>query len=80
MHGKEQARQSKVMIAMEVADENVIDPVEANTIFRKLHLRSFAAIDQDMMVLDVEIMRGGESAVGWHGAAGSEDRELEGVQ
>ena len=45
-HAGEQADQSKVMIAVQVRNENVIDLAALYFVFGKLHLCSFAAVNQ----------------------------------
>lgn len=49
VHGKEQAHQTEVVIAMQVADEDVPDPMNVNTLIRQLDLGSFTAVNQKMV-------------------------------
>src|SRR5690348_6173447 len=53
VHGEQQAHESQVMIAMKVADEDMIDAVEVCLQFHQLHLRSFAAIQQEVFAFDL---------------------------
>ena len=46
MQWRKQAYQAQVVVAMQVADENVIDPLGFNAISEQLQLGSFAAVDQ----------------------------------
>jgi hypothetical protein len=59
VHGKEQAHQSQVMITMQVADEDVSDPVDVDALIRQLNLGSFTAIYQKMVTPDSEVLTGG---------------------
>jgi len=56
MHGEDQTHQSKIMIAVQVADEDVIDPVEVSLHPHKLHLRGFAAIHQECAILNFNVL------------------------
>ena len=65
MHGEKKAHQSKVMIAVKVADEYVIDFVVTDIISSQLHLASLTTIDQEVVILNVQVLSGWESTVGW---------------
>lgn len=47
------------MITMQVADEDVSDPVDVDTLIRQLNLGSFTAVDQKMVTPDSEVLTGG---------------------
>jgi hypothetical protein len=50
---------------MEVANENVIDPVKIRLEFHKLHLRSLTTINEEMSVLYFYKLARGKSSIGW---------------
>ena len=54
MHREDQAHQSQIMIAVKVADQYVIDSVKICLVAHKLHLGRFPAIDQEVLVLDLQ--------------------------
>jgi len=78
VHRKQQTRQAKVMIAMKMAYENMIDLMIRELIPLQLHLRSFTRIHQEEPVLNFNELRGGKSSVGRKRAAGTEDGDFEG--
>ena len=45
VHGRKQANQAQVMIAMQVADKNMIDAADLYIKLQHLLLRAFAAIN-----------------------------------
>lgn len=45
---------------MQMTDENVINLMNGNLIAHQLHLHTFTAINQKMVVLDVQVLRGGK--------------------
>jgi hypothetical protein len=51
MHRKNQPHESEVMIPMQMADENMIDPVEVSLQTHELHLCAFATINEEIPVL-----------------------------
>jgi len=51
MHGKNQSHQSEIVIAVKMADEYVVDPVEIYLMTHKPHLRSFATVDKEIAAL-----------------------------
>ena len=77
VHRKDQSREAKVMVAMEVADKNMIDFVYAESILRESQLRSLTAVDEKMPILNSEILRRRKSAVSRQRSTGAEDGELE---
>lgn len=64
MHGKYQSHQSQVMIAVKMADKDVVDPVEIYLKSHELHLRTFAAVDQEIAALYFHKLGGRMPAVG----------------
>lgn len=77
VHGEDQAHETEVMIAMQVADENVIDAVQVRLETHELHLRSFPAVNQKMPVLDLYKLCGGKPSVSRKCAAGTEYGDVE---
>lgn len=53
MHGEEQTHQTEVMITMQVTDEDVADSMKIGLIFHQLYLRTFATIDQEIAVFNL---------------------------
>ena len=51
VHGEDQPHQSEIMIAVEVRNEDMIDPVHVCLIAHELHLRTFSAINKEIPVL-----------------------------
>jgi hypothetical protein len=47
----DEAREAEVMVAMQVRDENVVDPSPPDLVFRKLYLGVFAAIHQEKLIV-----------------------------
>lgn len=45
---------------MQVTDENMIDLMNGYLITHQLHLHPFTTINQKMVVLDVQVLRGGK--------------------
>jgi anti-sigma-K factor RskA len=56
VHGKEQAHQPQVMIAMQMADKDVIYFVDWDLVSHQLHLSAFTAVDQKISVLNVQVL------------------------
>jgi hypothetical protein len=54
VHGKNKSHQSQVMIAMEMADKDVINAMKVGLKPHELHLGSFATIHQEIPVLDLD--------------------------
>ena len=53
MHGKDQSHQAEVVIAMKVADEDMLDAVKVGVVFHELHLRTFSAVDEEVTILNL---------------------------
>jgi hypothetical protein len=47
MHGKDQPQQPKIMIAVQVTDENVINTVKVSLVPHELHLGAFTAVNEE---------------------------------
>ena len=62
VHGTDQAQQTEVMIAVQVADEDVTDPLEVEAHGAQPFLRAFTTIDQVVVVVDVHQLRCGKTA------------------
>ena len=69
MHGEDQAHQSKVVIAVQMCDEDMVYAMHVRLIAHQLHLRAFATIDEKITVLNLDQLRRGESSVGWKSTA-----------
>lgn len=54
VHGKEQAHQAQVVVAMQVGDEDVTDAVPVGFKFHELHLGAFTTINQHNVILDFD--------------------------
>jgi hypothetical protein len=57
VHGKKQSHQSEVMVSMQMADENVVDPVEICLKAHQLHLCTFSTIYKEVPVLNFYQLR-----------------------
>jgi hypothetical protein len=60
------------MVSMKVTDQNMVDTMEVGLKFHELHLRSFATINQEIAVLDLDKLRGGEPAIRRQRATGTQ--------
>jgi hypothetical protein len=47
MHGKDQPQQPKIMIAVQVTDENVSNTVKVSLVPHELHLGAFTAVNEE---------------------------------
>lgn len=65
------------MIAMQVTDEDMIDLLLAELVFPKLVLAPLTAIDQKLVVMNGQVLRGGKSPVRRQRAAGTENSKPE---
>ena len=57
MHGKDQSHKPEVVITVEVRDQNVIDTMKVCLVPHQLHLCSFAAVDQEIAILNFDQLR-----------------------
>lgn len=51
MHREDQSHQPEVVVAMQVTDENVTDPMNVRLVPHQLHLSPFATVDKERSVL-----------------------------
>ena len=54
VHGEDESHQAKVMITVQVTDENVIDAMEVYLKTHELHLGTFAAINEKNTILNFD--------------------------
>ena len=54
MHGRDEPDESKEMVAVQVADKNVVDAGRTQLIATQLHLRSLSAIDQKKPLIHIQ--------------------------
>ena len=54
MQCEDQPHQTEIMIAVEMRNEDMIDPVHVCLIAHELHLRTFPAVDKEIPVLDLD--------------------------
>lgn len=71
MHCEQQSHQAKVMIAVKVTYKDMTNAMDVDIRLSNLKLRTFAAIDQEMTILNVEILGRSKPAVSRNGSAGS---------
>ena len=64
VHGAQEAHKTEVVVAMQVADENVIDPLCANAKAFELKLSAFSAVYQVKAALHIYQLRSLISPVG----------------
>jgi len=62
------------MIAVQVTDENVVDFVSSDFVFRQLHLCTFTAIDQEKLFFIRHDLRGRETLMRRDGGIITQDR------
>jgi hypothetical protein len=63
MHCKDKAHQAEVMITVQMAYEDIVDPVKIGLKPHELHLGPFATIDKKMSVLNFDQLGGWKSSV-----------------
>ena len=61
---RDQAWKPKAMIAMQVRDEDVVQPAELDMLVAHLYLRALPAIDHVKFVPQIDYLRGGQVACG----------------
>ena len=66
--GENQARQAEHMIAVQMADEHLLDLVLGDFIVFHPHLGAFATVHQIVGILQAKHLGGGESPVGGGGS------------
>ena len=67
MHGRNKADQAKIMVAVHVADENVINALKLDPMASQLHLRAFSTVDEEELVARIQHLRSWISPQGWSG-------------
>ena len=66
---KYEAHQSEVMIAVQMANEDVIDSMKVCLHTHELHLSSFAAINKERSILNLDELSSWMSSVSRHSSA-----------
>ena len=68
-----QSHEPEAMVAVEVRDEDVVQPAELQLGAAELHLCAFAAVNHEQFLADVEHLRGGLMAGSGQGRTASQD-------
>ena len=76
--GREQTHQSEAVVAMGVADEDVLQLPSVNLVSNQLHLRALPAVDHVGNPLNADHLRGGVMPQGRFRAPAAEDGDFEG--
>ena len=76
--GREQAHQPEAVVAMGVADEDMVELPGVDLVSYQLHLRALPAVDQVGNALDADHLRGGVMPQCRFRAPASEDGDFEG--
>ena len=63
VHGKDQAHQSQVVVAMQMGNKYMADAVKIFLVAQQLHLSAFTAVDEEVPVLNFQELRGRKSPV-----------------
>ena len=69
MQRKNEAHQSEVMIAVQMANEDMIDSMKVGLHTHELHLGSFATINQERSILNLDELSSWMSSVSGHSSA-----------
>ena len=77
MHREDQSHQAQVMITVEVTDEDAVDAVEIDLKMHELHLHTFAAVHQEILILNFNELGRGEPPVRRQCTAGTQYRNFE---
>ena len=77
VHGGEEAGQAKVMVSVEVADVNIADALMLYLVLHQLHLRSFTAVNQVVLVINGKNLSGMVSVCRWCGRRTAQYPEFE---
>src|SRR5262245_947386 len=77
LHREDESHQPEVVVTMQVADKEVIDFVLAEIVPAKLMLAAFATVDEEIMVMDLQELRGGESPIHRESTARAKNRQPE---
>lgn len=76
VHGEDEAHQPQEMVAVQVADKDVVDAVEVGLQLHELHLGALATVNQEVAVLDLHQLGRRVAAIGGHRATGAENGDL----
>ena len=77
VHREEQPRQTKVVVAVQMTYENMVELVIGKLKSHDLHLRPFPAVDEKVLVLYFYPVCRRKPSVSGEGGAGAEDSEFE---
>ena len=77
VHREDQAHEPQIMIAVQVTDENMVDTMKVYLEMHELHLHTFTAVDQEVLILNFHELRRRESPIGRQCTAGTQYRDLE---
>ena len=58
VHGTDQSRQAQVMIAVQMRNEDVVNALKLQPVATQLQLRTLSAIDQQVLVVQVQQLSG----------------------
>lgn len=53
-HGGDQSNKSEIMVAMQMADENVLDTTSSDFVPAQLHLSALSTVDQEKLVIPMQ--------------------------
>ena len=67
VEGADQPRQTKEMISVQMADEDMADTAGTQSVPQQLPLGSLAAVDQQMMPVQLDILAAGMTRAGGGG-------------
>ena len=56
VHGEQKPHESKVMIPVQMTDQNMVDPMKAHLVFHHLYLAPFPTIHKKRAVLDLHTL------------------------
>ena len=76
VHGRDQSHQAEIMIAVQVGDKNMIDPVKFNLVPVHLNERTFSAIYQKKPLVDIDHLSGWMSLVDRGRGAAAENADF----
>ncbi len=69
VHRKKQSHEAEVVIAVQMADEDMVDPVKISLQTHELHLRAFSTIHQEIPVVHFNQLWSGMTSIRWQGTA-----------
>jgi hypothetical protein len=77
VHAEQNSGEAQVMITVKMADQHVIDTLKRDLEARELHLRTFPAVNQEVLVLDDYKLARRKPPIGWKCSARSQYRHGE---